>query len=108
MARKLRVECALGCYHVINRGNYRRDLFAGKRATESFPQCLVEAARRFGWQLHALVIMRNHFHSAVEIPEPNLGDGMRRFEGQARFVKCQADRLLKYHLIPGIKCGPAT
>ncbi len=29
MARKVRIEWAGACYHVINRGNYRRDLFAG-------------------------------------------------------------------------------
>lgn len=29
MARKLRIEYAGACYHVINRRNYRRDLFGG-------------------------------------------------------------------------------
>jgi putative transposase len=77
MARKLRLEYAGGCYHVLNRGNYRRDLFAGKGAAESFRQCLFEALARFGWRLHAFVIMRNHFHLAVETPEPNLSEGMR-------------------------------
>lgn len=49
MARKLRLEFAGACYHVINRGNYRRDLFAPKGAAESFERCLLEAAERFGW-----------------------------------------------------------
>jgi len=66
MARRLRVEFAGACYHVINRGNYRRDLFAPKGAAESFEKCLFEAARSFGWRIHAFVIMRNHFHLAVE------------------------------------------
>lgn len=30
MPRKLRIEWAGSCYHVINRGNYRRDLFTPK------------------------------------------------------------------------------
>ena len=34
MPRKLRVEWAGACYHVINRGNYRRDLFAPAGAPE--------------------------------------------------------------------------
>jgi putative transposase len=72
MPRKLRLEFAGACYHVINRGNYRRDLFAGKGAAESFQRCLGESAVRFGWRVHAFVIMRNHFHLAVETPEPNL------------------------------------
>jgi REP element-mobilizing transposase RayT len=81
MARKLRVEFAGACYHVINRGNYRRDLFAGKGAAESFQGCLFEAAARYGWRVHAFVIMRNHFHLAIETPEPNLSEGMRWLQG---------------------------
>jgi putative transposase len=81
MARKLRVEYAGACYHVLNRGNYRRDLFAEKGAAESFRTCLFEAAERFAWRVHAFVIMRNHFHLAVETPEPNLSEGMRWLQG---------------------------
>ena len=81
MARKLRLEYAGACYHVLNRGNYRRNLFTGKGARESFQGCLFEAARRFGWRLHAFVIMANHFHLAVETPEPNLSEGMKWLQG---------------------------
>ena len=75
------MEYGGACYHVINRGNYRRDLFAGAGAAESFRTCLFEAAERFGWRVHAFVIMRNHFHLAVETPEPNLSEGMRWLQG---------------------------
>ena len=81
MARKLRLEFAGACYHVINRGNYRRDLFAADGSAQSFYRCLDQACTRFGWLLHAFVIMRNHFHLAVETPEPNLSDGMKWLQG---------------------------
>jgi REP element-mobilizing transposase RayT len=77
MARKLRLEFVGACYHVLNRGNYRRDLFADLGAADSFEACLFESAERFGWRVHAFVIMRNHFHLAVELTEPNLSEGMR-------------------------------
>lgn len=77
MPRKLRLEYPGACYHVINRGNYRRDLFRGKGAAESFGVALFEACARFKWRLHAFVVMSNHFHLAVETPEPNLSEGMR-------------------------------
>jgi REP element-mobilizing transposase RayT len=77
MPRKLRLEFSGACYHVLNRGNYRRNLFATDGAAESFERCLFEAVGRFGWRLHAFVIMRNHFHLALETPEPNLSAGMR-------------------------------
>lgn len=81
MARKLRLEFPGACYHVINRGNYRRDLFAPRGAAEAFERVLFEACTRFGWRLHAFVIMRNHFHLAVETPQPNLSDGMKWLQG---------------------------
>jgi putative transposase len=93
VARKLRFEYAGACYHVLNRGNYRRDLFAPKGAAESFRECLFEAAGRFRWRLHAFVIMRNHFHLAVETPEPNLSDGMQWLQGTwaVRFNRFRAE-----------------
>jgi putative transposase len=81
MARKLRLEYPGACYHVINRGNYRRDVFKPKGAAEAFGACLFEAAERYGWRVHAFVIMRNHFHLAVETPEPNLSEGMKWLQG---------------------------
>jgi len=42
MPRKLRLEFPDACYHVINRGNYRRDLFAGKGAAKAFERTLFE------------------------------------------------------------------
>ena len=76
MARKLRIEYAGAIYHIINRGNYRRDLFESAGAGESFLRTLFEAASRYGWKIHAYVLMRNHFHLALETPEPNMVDGM--------------------------------
>jgi REP element-mobilizing transposase RayT len=81
MARKLRLEYAGACYHVINRGNYRRNVFAPKGAAEAFERCLGETCERFGWRVHAFVLMRNHFHLAVETPEPNLSVGMKFLQG---------------------------
>ncbi|MDP3069560.1 MAG: hypothetical protein Q8N18_04695 [Opitutaceae bacterium] len=47
MPRPLRIEFAGACYHVINRGNYRRYLFEGRGAAEAFERTLGEAAERF-------------------------------------------------------------
>ena len=81
MTRPLRVEFAGGCYHVINRGNYRQRIFKGKGAAEAFERTLGEAAVRFGWAVHAYVIMGNHFHLGVELREPNLSEGMKWLQG---------------------------
>lgn len=81
MGRPLRVEYTGACYHVINRGNYRRTLFEGGGAAEAFERTLGEAAGRFRWRVHAYVVMRNHFHLAVELTEPNLSEGMKWLQG---------------------------
>jgi len=77
MPRTARLEYPGACYHVINRGNYRRDIFATDGAREAFERTLFEACERSGWRLHAYVIMRNHYHLALETPEPNLSEGMK-------------------------------
>jgi REP element-mobilizing transposase RayT len=35
-------------------------------------ETLGEACDKTGWQVHAYVLMPNHFHVAVETPQPNL------------------------------------
>ncbi|HWA25852.1 MAG TPA: transposase [Lacunisphaera sp.] len=76
MPRKLRLEFPGACYHVINRGNYRTDVFKATATKAAFEDCLFEAGAKSGWRLHAFVIMRNHFHLAVETPDGNLVSGM--------------------------------
>ncbi len=77
MARKPRLEFAGALYHVMNRGNYRQDLFNIYRTGESFENALFDACERFGWRLHAYCILSNHFHLALETIEPNLQIGMQ-------------------------------
>jgi putative transposase len=76
MARRLRIQYPGALYHVINRGNYRGDVFATADAAAAFLRALGEAAGMHGWRVHAYAVMRNHFHLALETPEPNLVDGM--------------------------------
>ncbi|HEX2852620.1 MAG TPA: transposase [Opitutaceae bacterium] len=76
MARKLRIQYPGAVYHVINRGNYRRDVFETAGAARAFEATLAETCRRYGWRVHAYVIMRNHYHLALETPRANLVEGM--------------------------------
>ena len=77
MARKIRMEYAGACYHVINRGNYRSWIFETEGSRKSFLECLVEASLAKGWRLHAWVLMSNHYHLCLQTPEPNLVEGMK-------------------------------
>lgn len=77
MPRKPRIEYGGACFHVLNRGNYRRDLFHLPGSASAFERVLFEACQSFGWRLHGYIIMTNHFHLAVELTLPTLSVGMQ-------------------------------
>jgi putative transposase len=70
-----------GVYHVINRGNYRHDIFGAERTKAAFLNCLNEACEKTGWRIHGWCVMSNHYHLAIETPQANLVDGMRWLQG---------------------------
>lgn len=94
MARKLRLEFPGACYHVINRGNYRADIFQTGKAKAAFEACLFEACVKSGWLLHAFVVMRNHYHLALETPQGNLVAGMQWLQATFanRFNRLRGER----------------
>ena len=94
MARKLRLQYEGAVYHVINRGNYRRDVFETADKAKAFEECLFEAAERMGWRLQAYALMRNHYHLAVETPQANLVEGMHWLQSTfaTRFNRFRAER----------------
>lgn len=94
MARKLRIQYPGALYHVINRGNYRRDLFASAGEAQAFLDTLLEATALMGWRLQAYALMRNHYHFAVETPEPNLVEGMHWLQSTwaTRFNRFRQER----------------
>jgi REP element-mobilizing transposase RayT len=76
MPRTARIQFEGARYHVINRGNYRKDLFRVHQTDEAFTQALFEACQQYGWVLHAYVLMHNHYHLCLETPQANLSEGM--------------------------------
>ena len=62
MASPLRCECPGGWYHVTARGNERKDVFRSDHDREHFLQVLAELEGRFGPEMHAYVLMGNHYH----------------------------------------------
>jgi putative transposase len=85
VGRQPRICFEGACYHIINRGNYRRDIFAGGKTSAAFEKCIFETCALFGWRLHAYVVMRNHFHLVVETPRANLVEGVHWL--QSTFAK---------------------
>jgi putative transposase len=65
----------------MNRGDRRELIFMEDADRRRFVETLGEACRKTGWQVHAYVLMPNHFHLVVETPQPNLVAGMKWFLG---------------------------
>jgi REP element-mobilizing transposase RayT len=53
----MRIEYAGAVYHIISRGNYRKDLFVQKGSGAAFERAIFETAERCSWELYAYVIM---------------------------------------------------
>jgi putative transposase len=48
--------------HIIQRGNNRQPIFAAEDDYRYYRECLGEAARKHGCDIHAYVLMTNHVH----------------------------------------------
>jgi putative transposase len=94
MPRAPRIEYPGAIYHVINRGNYRWDVFGSSGAAKAFVAVLEEAVSRFEWECGAYVVMRNHFHLAIRTPQPNLAAGMHWLQTTfaTRFNRLRGER----------------
>jgi len=94
MPRQRRIEYPGAVYHVMNRGNYRAELFSLETTGASFEETLFHACSRFGWKLFAYVLMSNHYHLALETREANLVAGMQWLQSTFanRFNRIVRDR----------------
>jgi REP element-mobilizing transposase RayT len=59
-------------YHVLSRGNERRDIYYDERDYSRFLDCLEKMGGRFDLEVHAYVLMKNHYHLLIRTKEANL------------------------------------
>ena len=81
MARPLRLEFPGAVWHVTSRGNEKKSVFHDEIDRRTFLPLLARSVDRFGWRIHAFVLMTNHYHLLLETPEPTLSAGMRELNG---------------------------
>ena len=73
----MRILIPDGWYHVVTRGAQRHAIFTHPSEYRHFLQLLQEMTERFRLQLHAYVLMSNHFHLVLSTPEANLSAAMQ-------------------------------
>ena len=62
MPRTARASLGGWCYHVLNRGNTRGEVFRNQADYAAFVQLLVQASERLPMRLLGYCLMPNHFH----------------------------------------------
>jgi REP element-mobilizing transposase RayT len=77
MARPLRIERPNGRYHVTTRGNERKAIYRADTDRLHFLELLGQMVERYGVQVHAYVLMDNHFHLLLQTPEANLSRALQ-------------------------------
>src|ERR1700730_13138869 len=113
MARKARAEVEGGLYHVITRGNNRRQIFNSPADYDKFLSLLAVQKNRLPFLLYAYCLMTNHVHLLIERRADAIGrimhrvltgysqDYTRRYrrvghllQGRHKAILCQSDRYL--------------
>ncbi len=113
MARRARAEVEGGLYHVITRGNNRRQIFNSPADYEKFLSLLATQKVRLPFFLYAYCLMTNHLHLLIERRADPIGRIMHRvltgysqyynrryrrvghlLQGRHKAILCQSDRYL--------------
>jgi putative transposase len=79
MARPPRIEYEGALYHVLSRGNERREIFHDDKDRRMFLKSVGEMAQRFDLEILAYVLMPNHYHLLVKTRRPNLSKSLHWF-----------------------------
>jgi REP element-mobilizing transposase RayT len=77
MARPLRIDVGGAWYHVMNRGHRGGALFLDDPDRRRFLGAVAELSERFGTEVHAFVLMPNHYHLLVRTAAANLSHAIR-------------------------------
>ena len=72
MARACRLQGADCYYHILSRGDGRKEIYKSDRDREQFLNYINRAKEKYGFYLHAYCLMPNHYHLLIETPQPNL------------------------------------
>ncbi|MDR4503822.1 MAG: transposase [Candidatus Scalindua sp.] len=79
MARQWRIEFEGAYYHILSRGNERRDIFRDNDDRILFLDTLGEMSDRFAIEVYAYALMDNHYHLLLKTNKPNISKGMQWF-----------------------------
>ena len=77
MSRAWRIAYPGALYHILSRGNERREIFIGDYDRQLFLDTLGEISDRFEVDICAYVLMGNHYHLLLRTRQSNLSKAMQ-------------------------------
>ncbi len=77
MARSWRIEYPKALYHILSRGNDRRNIFLNNDDRSCFLETLNDFADRFDIDIFSYVLMDNHYHLIIRTNQANLSKSMQ-------------------------------
>ena len=72
MTRPLRLDSPDTFYHVLSRGNEKREIFHDEKDYLRFLEGMGKMVGRFKVKIHAYVLMNNHYHLLIRTQDANL------------------------------------
>ena len=81
MSRPIRIEFPGAHYLVTTKGMDGAEVFRDNDDRGVFLNAVDMVVQRFGWNVHAYVLMADHYHIVVDVPKANLSKGMRQLNG---------------------------
>ncbi|MBN1898516.1 MAG: transposase [Spirochaetes bacterium] len=74
MPRQPRLEVLGNLYHVLNRGNNKKEIFLNDHDYSYFLKCINSTMKKYPFILNAFVLMPNHFHMLIETTSYKLSE----------------------------------
>ncbi len=82
MGRQLRIFMPGFAYHIVARGNERKEIFRDDGDRLYFLKLIEKAKERFGFSVLSYCLMTNHYHLLVEVSAKNMSAAMQYINGR--------------------------
>lgn len=77
MGYSLRIQFPGAVYHIYSRGNEKKDIFRDDKDRKKFISIIATVKKKLPFELHAYVLMPNHYHMLVTTPDGNISKIMQ-------------------------------